>query len=126
MTGRLPPGAELWGGRPVAPTVATAVARGRVRLWGRLVGVECRARQGPCVEAVLDDGTGRISLRWLGRHTVPGVAPGALVTVEGTVVDEDGHWVLLNPRYQFCRSAGGCPDGGGPAGAAGSGPWSSS
>jgi len=126
MTGRLPPGAETRGGRPVAPTVATAVPRGRVRLCGRLLGVECRERHGPCVEAALDDGTGRISLRWLGRHAVPGVAPGALVTVEGTVVDERGHWVLINPRYQFCRSPAGCPGGGRPPGAAGSGLSSSS
>ena len=77
--------------------------RSRAVLSGRLERVECRQRHGRSVEAVLEDRTGSISLRWLGRHAVPGVVPGALVTVEGTVVDEHGRRVLLNPIYQFDR-----------------------
>ena len=114
MSTRPPTGAEMWGGRPVARTVAAAQPRGRVVLAGRLDTVVCRDRHDPRVEAMMDDGTGQITLRWLGRHAVPGVTPGALMTVEGTVVDERGHWVLLNPIYQFHHPSGsvdGGPEG---------------
>jgi hypothetical protein len=106
MSTRPPGGAETWGGRPVARTAATAEPRGRVTLSGRLLGVECHHRPGPCVEAILDDGTGRLGLRWMGRRAVPGIVAGALVSVEGTVVEERGRPVLLNPIYEFCGPAG--------------------
>ncbi|MDA8315511.1 MAG: hypothetical protein ACP5PM_05300 [Acidimicrobiales bacterium] len=55
----------------------------------------------PACDALLDDGTGTITLRWLGRTQVPGISTGTSVTVEGTVVDQHGLLVLLNPMYRF-------------------------
>lgn len=101
MTGWLPDGTSVWGGRPVARTAAGAAARRRAVLTGSVRAVRQRGGSSPVYEAVLDDGTGAITLRWLGRPRVPGVTVGRVVTVEGTVVDQRGRLVLLNPLYRF-------------------------
>lgn len=93
---------ERWGGRPVARTVDGAGARQRVVLAGTVVSVARRCPAGaPTLEAVLDDGTGRILLRWLGRDHVPGVRTGARLAARGTVLEERGRLVVLNPAYRF-------------------------
>lgn len=104
MTSWLPDGISEWGGRPVARTVAEAAPRRRAVLSGSVRAVRERSGAARLYDAVLDDGTGTITLRWLGRHHVPGVATGKAVTVEGTVVDQHGLLVLLNPLYRFHES----------------------
>lgn len=100
------------GGRPLVRTAAEAVPRHRAALTGTVASVAVRRRAvlpGPvriadpraCLEAVLDDGTGTVTLRWLGRAQVAGIAVGASIEVEGTVLDEYGRRVLLNPVYSL-------------------------
>lgn len=101
MTGWLPEGTTEWGGMSVARTVAEAAPRRRAVLSGSVRAVRDRRNPGPCCDVVLDDGTGTITLRWVGRRSVPGVGPGRAVTVEGTVLDQHGLLVLLNPLYRF-------------------------
>ncbi len=64
-------------------------------------GVGPRRAQGCATDAELDDGTGTIVLRWVGRDRVPGVTVGASLAVEGTVLADRGRRVLLNPLYPF-------------------------
>ena len=45
---------------------------------------------------------GTITLRWVGRRRLPGLDCGRAVRVEGTVLDQHGLFVLLNPLYRFC------------------------
>lgn len=87
----------------VARTVAEAAPRQRAVLSGSVRAVRDRGNPAPCCDAVLDDGTGTITLRWVGRRSVPGVGPGRAVRVEGTVLDQHGLLVLLNPLYRFCE-----------------------
>ncbi|MHB1582351.1 MAG: single stranded DNA-binding domain-containing protein [Acidimicrobiales bacterium] len=111
MSNWLPDGTTEWGGRPVARTVADALPRCRATVTGTLASVAVHRGMpgrplgtgpGSWLGAVLDDGTGVLLLRWLGRHTVPGVEQGARLTVEGTVsCTSDGRPVLLNPLYRF-------------------------
>ncbi|HEX4082762.1 MAG TPA: hypothetical protein VHX40_07315 [Acidimicrobiales bacterium] len=120
MTGWMADGTEEWGGRPVARTIAAAGSRRRAALTGtvRAVGVRRRPRRaGPwpgerrctaltvATEAELDDGTGTIVLRWVGRDGVPGIVVGASLAVEGTVLADRGRRVLLNPLYRFGYSS---------------------
>lgn len=105
MTGWLPEGTSEWAGMPVARTVAEAAPRRRAVLTGSLRAVRERVTPAPCCDAVLDDGTGAITLRWVGRRHLPGIDCGRAVTVEGTVLDQHGLLVLLNPLYRFCGSA---------------------
>ena len=99
-------------GRPVARSVAEAGARQRVLLTGTLASVAVRHHRalaepvhhaGPrsFLEAELDDTTGTIVLRWLGRDAIGGIAVGASLAVEGTVLTEHGRHVVLNPIYSL-------------------------
>lgn len=103
MSGWLPDGESTWGGRPVAWVVADLVPRSRAVLSGRVEAV--RVRVGPRFEAELDDGTGVVVLRWLGRDAIPGIVAGAQIVVEGTVFADRGRPVLLNPLYRFTHSS---------------------
>jgi hypothetical protein len=112
VSGWLADGEATWGGRPVARTAAQALPRCRAVLSGRVRSVRVRradpetpGRSGPCLEAELDDGTGAVTLRWVGRNGIAGVAAGALMTVEGTVLADRGRHVLLNPLYRFAHSS---------------------
>jgi hypothetical protein len=117
----LPDHEVAWGGRPVARTAAQAVPRCRAVLTGRVRAVRVRrpppgpagspgplepaASPGPALEAELDDGTGVVTLRWLGRDGVAGIAAGAHLTAEGTVLADRGRHVLLNPLYRLGHSS---------------------
>ena len=76
-------------------------ARRRAVLSGAIRSVRVRSMSDASVEAVLADGTGVATLVWLGREEVPGLVPGATVTIEGTVLDRHGRLVVLNPLYRF-------------------------
>lgn len=105
MTGWLPDGTAEWGGRPVARSLAAATARSRVSVTGTVCAVVVRTTAPPSVEAVLQDGTGRLGLCWIGRDAVAGIAPGRTVAVEGTVLERRGRLVVLNPLYRFVAGA---------------------
>ena len=107
-------GSTHWGGRPVARSVADAGPRQHVVLTGRLTSVVSRhhpalagpvrnADLGPLLEAELDDTTGTIVLRWLGRERITGIAVGAALGVEGTVLTDHGRNMVLNPRYSLLQ-----------------------
>jgi hypothetical protein len=101
----LPEDAERWGGRPVARTVAATAPRQRAVFSGVLRSTAARRYAGSWLEAELDDGTGVVTLRWVGRERIPGIVKGASLAVEGTVLDEHGRLVLLNPLYRFVHSS---------------------
>lgn len=61
------------------------------------------------VEVTLDDGTGRLLARWLGRSKLNGFALGMGLEVEATAGGHAGEeLVVLNPRYRLVPG----PDGG--------------
>jgi hypothetical protein len=99
-------------GRALARRVKDVADRGRAELSGVLVAVVVHRQRpargplhpgalGPCLDARLDDGTGTITLRWLGREAIPGVVAGARLHVEGVVSSQSGRPLMLNPRYGF-------------------------
>jgi hypothetical protein len=90
--------------RVVAHHVEALTPRCRAVLSGTLTRIEVVRRFGPRVDAVLDDGTGKVILRFLGRVVLPGFGVGARVRCEGTALFERGRMVLLNPRYEIASS----------------------
>jgi hypothetical protein len=80
----------------------------------RAVGVIQKIRIDPragtgSVEVTLDDGTGRLLARWLGRSKLNGIALGKGLEVEDTAGDHAGdELVVLNPSYRLMPG----PDGG--------------
>ncbi|MCW2867796.1 MAG: DNA-binding protein [Marmoricola sp.] len=76
--------------------------RERIVVQGTLRTVTLRPRGGvPALEAELYDGTGSISLVWLGRRRIAGIAPGTVVRVEGRTGLQDDARVMYNPRYSL-------------------------
>lgn len=82
--------------------IAEAPDRRRVVVQGTLKTVTLRPRGGvPALEAELYDGTGSISVVWLGRRRIGGIAPGTGIRVEGRIGVQDGGRVMYNPRYDL-------------------------
>lgn len=87
---------------PEEHTIADAPDRTPVVLRGTLSSVTLRPRGGvPALEAELDDGTGSLTVVWLGRRRIAGVGPGVAMTVAGRVGVHDGVRTLYNPRYEL-------------------------
>jgi OB-fold nucleic acid binding protein len=83
-------------------SIADAPDRQRVTLRGALRTVTLRPRAGvPALEAELNDGTGVITVVWLGRRRIAGIEPGRAIEVEGRIGAYDGVRVMYNPRYQL-------------------------
>jgi hypothetical protein len=53
------------------------------------------------MEADLWDGTGNITLIWLGRRDIPGIRPGRRVTVHGRIARIKDARTIYNPTYQL-------------------------
>lgn len=83
-------------------TIAEAPDRERVTLRGTIKTVTLRPRGGvPALEAELEDGSGVITIVWLGRRRIAGIGPGRAIRVEGRIGSATGHRVLFNPRYEL-------------------------
>lgn len=69
---------------------------------GRIRSVAYTPRQSvPTLEAELFDGTGTISLVWLGRRRIAGIEPGRTLVAYGRVGEHDGARAMYNPRYEL-------------------------
>jgi hypothetical protein len=79
--------------------------RQRACVSGTLRAVTLRPRAGvPALEAELYDGSGTLSICWLGRRRIPGITPGRVVSATGFVAYSEGRPMMFNPRYEL-RSA---------------------
>ena len=73
-----------------------------VTVYGHLKSVSLAPRAGtPTTEAVLYDGSGVVTLVWLGRRKIPGIKPGANLVASGRVSCHEGSRVVYNPRYEL-------------------------
>ena len=82
--------------------IGEAPDRERVRLRGTLRTVTLRPRGGvPALEAELYDGTGTITVVWLGRRRISGIAPGRSIEIQGRIGQHDGQRIMYNPRYEL-------------------------
>ena len=82
--------------------IGEAPDRERVVVQGTLRTVTLRPRGGvPALEAELYDGSGSISIVWLGRRRIGGIGPGRGIRVVGRIGVQDGQRVMYNPRYDL-------------------------
>jgi hypothetical protein len=80
--------------------------RRQVTVAGTLRTVTLRPVGGvPALEAELWDGSGAVSLIWLGRRRLAAIEPGRALVATGLVCEQDGRRVIFNPRYEL-RPAG--------------------
>jgi hypothetical protein len=63
------------------------------------------------MEADLWDGTGHVTLVWLGRRNIPGIQPGRRLVVRGRVARIKGERTIYNPVYELQPAAAGSEAG---------------
>lgn len=74
---------------------------------GTVRSVTLRPRAGvPALVADLYDGTGTLTVVWLGRRQIPGIVAGRRLRVRGRVAQRDGRPVLFNPAYELLPGGG--------------------
>jgi hypothetical protein len=82
--------------------ISEAKDRARVDIQGSLRTVTLRPRGGvPALEAELYDGSGVITVIWLGRRRIAGIEPGRQIRVVGRIGAQDFQRVMFNPRYEL-------------------------
>lgn len=82
--------------------ISSAPERVPVQLQGVLRTVTLRPRGGvPALEAELYDGSGALTLVFLGRRRITGISPGRSIRVRGRIGVQDGVRVVFNPRYEL-------------------------
>src|SRR6476661_7606310 len=82
--------------------IADADDRSRVELRGTIRTVTLRPRGGvPALEAELYDGSGVITVVWLGRRQIAGITPGRAMEIQGRIGAHEGVRIMYNPRYEL-------------------------
>jgi amino acid transporter len=92
---------------PGAPAPAAGIRhRERARVLGRVHTVRVQPWAGvPAFECTVVGSDGAaITVVFLGRRAVPGIAPGIELAVEGTVGSHQGRMAMLNPAYEILRA----------------------
>jgi RecG-like helicase len=77
--------------------------RERVKVAGRVKALRIQpwSEKIQSLELTLVDGTGGLTVVFLGRRQIGGIKLGARIVVEGTVAETRGQLALLNPAYQL-------------------------
>lgn len=58
-------------------------------------------KQGGWLEAEVTDGTGSVTVVWMGRREIPGVGAGRCIRVSGRLTSRGDHMVMYNPEYEL-------------------------
>lgn len=85
-----------------ATTLAQCGDRVPVTVLGTIRAMTIRPRAGvPALEAELYDGSGTVTLVWLGRRTIAGLGPGRQLRATGRITTSEGRRLIYNPRYEL-------------------------
>nr|NLI51272.1 OB-fold nucleic acid binding domain-containing protein [Propionibacterium sp.] len=86
--------------RATPDRIADCADRQLVRLRGTIESLTVQPREtANWLEASLVDGTGTVTLIWMGRHEIPGIEVGRDMSVEGRISIVDGERRIYNPYY---------------------------
>ncbi|MCW2804899.1 MAG: hypothetical protein QOF52_2298 [Propionibacteriaceae bacterium] len=76
-----------------------------VHLTGTVSHVTITPRAGhPALEVELRDGSGAVTLVWLGRRQIPGIDPGRAIKIAGRISCHEGRRLIYNPRYELLQA----------------------
>jgi RecG-like helicase len=76
--------------------------RSRVKVAGVVRRITIRPVEGlEALEAVVWDGTGEVTAVWLGRRSIPGLALGSRIVIDGVLGSERGRPKIVNPTFEF-------------------------
>ena len=86
--------------------IGAAQHRNRVTIAGRVHAIRVQPRSGVAtLECTVVDGTGSMTVVFLGRREYPGLHTGRRVVVEGIVGEHHGRLAMLNPRLELLADA---------------------
>ena len=89
---------EAVGANPISEVRDRQFARMR----GTIAILSMKPRGGtPWLEAEFTDGSGTVTLIWMGRRAIPGIVAGRELIVSGRVSFVDGERRLYNPFYEL-------------------------
>ncbi len=89
-------------GIPGTVRIAEAPTRTPVRVAGIVRRITVHPEHGlEALEAVLSDGTGDLSVLWMGRRTIPGLTLGSRLVVEGVIGEHRQGRRMVNPAFEF-------------------------
>ncbi len=94
---------EAWAGRvPDSVRITDAPTRSRVKLAGAVRRITVRPLEGhESLEAILYDGTGEVTVVWMGRRTISGLTLGTRLIVEGMLAQHRSERRMVNPSFEF-------------------------
>jgi RecG-like helicase len=94
---------QSWASKvPGTVRIADVPTRARVRIAGVVKRITVHPEHGlEALEALLSDGTGELSIMWMGRRSIPGLTLGTRVVVEGVVADQRQGRRMVNPSFEF-------------------------
>jgi hypothetical protein len=99
---RLPVPAPATQPEPNRAAIGDVRPRQWVRVEGRVRSIRIQPRaEVATLECELVDGTGTLSIVFLGRRAIAGIEAGARLRVEGTAGERHGRLALLNPVYEL-------------------------
>jgi hypothetical protein len=85
-----------------AARVGDLCDRAFATLRGTITMLTIKPRAGtPWLEAEFNDGSGGVTLIWMGRREIAGISAGRELTVTGRVSCVDGQRRMYNPRYEL-------------------------
>jgi RecG-like helicase len=87
---------------PGSIRIADAEPRGRARIAGVVSRITVLPMEGnETLEALVSDGTGEVTVVFMGRRSIPGLSLGTRVVVEGALGDVRGRRRIVNPRFEL-------------------------
>jgi len=94
---------EAWADR-IADSVRidACPTREQVKIAGWVNRLRLRPLNGSTtLEAVITDGTGELTAQWTGRSSIPGLALGKGVVLEGVIGRDRDELRMVNPRFEL-------------------------
>jgi RecG-like helicase len=94
---------EAWASKvPGSVRIGEAETRSRAKLAGVVRRITVRPLEGhESLEALLYDGTGEVTVVWMGRRSIAGMSLGTKLVVEGMLAEQQGERRLVNPMFEF-------------------------
>jgi RecG-like helicase len=87
---------------PGTARMRDVATRSRVKLAGVVRRITVRPLEGnESLEAILYDGTGEVTLIWMGRRSIHGLNLGTRLVVEGVLGEQHNERRMVNPVFEF-------------------------
>jgi RecG-like helicase len=87
---------------PGTVRIKDATPRSHLKLAGVVRRITIRPLEGnESLEALLYDGTGEVTLVWMGRRSIHGLRLGTRLVVDGVIAEQRGELRMVNPTFEF-------------------------